>query len=203
MYDLSVYDAQFFSTNQWEGLRHAEWFGPLLVEVFHPKSLVDVGCGTGHFVHWCDANGIDALGLEGASCAILQGIGSHMLQVDLRKPFEYFGIARRFDLAISIEVAEHIEQEFAGTFVDTLVQLSDCVVLTAAPPGQGGFHHVNEQPWVYWRDLFRARGYAYDAVASAGLKDGIQRARVAGEHVATWFLPNVMCFRRRTECASA
>ncbi len=201
MYSLDVYDSAFFSTNQWEGLRHAEWFCPLLVEIFHPKSLVDIGCGTGHFLRWClDHHIRDVVGLEGSLSAHANALVGCIDIWDLRYPYKPM---RKYDLAISIEVAEHIEEEFAGTFVDTLVQLSDCVVLTAAPPGQGGFHHVNEQPWVYWRDLFRARGYAYDAVASAGLKDGIQRARVAGEHVASWFLPNIMCFRRRAECASA
>jgi len=33
------------------------------------------------------------------------------------------------------------------------------VLFSAAVPGQGGEHHVNEQPLEYWRRLFRRRGH--------------------------------------------
>src|SRR5579863_10369691 len=110
MYSLDVYDEQFFSTNQWEGLRHAEWFIPLLLKIFGPKSLIDVGCGTGHFVQKARELGIDAWGVEGARAAINDSLApTWVLPADLREPLKF----RRFDLAISIEVAEHIEAEFA------------------------------------------------------------------------------------------
>ncbi len=115
------------------------------------------------------------------------------MNLDLRT-FRYVG--EKYDLAISIEVAEHIEGEFAGVFVDTLTSLSDCVVLTAAPPGQGGIAHVNEQPWEYWRDLFRARGFRFSAARHALLVEGIKAAQASGHHVAAWFPANIMCFKR-------
>ncbi len=192
MYSLDVYDSHFYSNNQAEGLRHAEWFMPLLVKMFNPKSLVDVGCGTGHFGQWLCGSNIEYLGVEGSEWAYDNSIAP-LLKWDLREPFR---ISRKFDLAISIEVAEHIEGEYAGTFVDTLCALSDTIVVTAAPPGQGGTMHVNEKPYEYWCELFQERGFEYHILYARKLLDGIQSAIDQGYHVATWFGPNIMCFRK-------
>src|SRR5205814_1764959 len=45
------------------------------------------------------------------------------------------------------------------TFVDNLTRHGSLIVFSAAIPGQGGEHHVNEQPWEYWRVKFADRGY--------------------------------------------
>lgn len=55
----------------------------------------------------------------------------------------------RFDLAISVEVAEHLPKEAAETFIDNLVSLSDEVVFGAAYEHQGGVNHLNEQKHIY------------------------------------------------------
>jgi hypothetical protein len=65
----------------------------------------------------------------------------------------------RFDLAISLEVAEHLEASSATTFVKSLIDLSDVVIFGAAYTQQGGTNHVNEQPHTYWAQLFRNEGY--------------------------------------------
>ena len=66
-----------------------------------------------------------------------------------------------WDLAVSIEVAEHIPAEHVEAFLRWF-DGEDRVLLTAAPPGQGGNHHVNEQPQSYWVERFEARGLRYD-----------------------------------------
>jgi hypothetical protein len=75
---------------------------------------------------------------------------------DVGKPFS---AKRRFDLAMTLEVAEHLDASCASTFIDNVVALSDVIVFSAAIPGQGGNHHVNEQWPDYWKALFDARGY--------------------------------------------
>lgn len=199
MYPLSVYDEAFFVDNQREGLLHAQWFVPLLIDVFHPKSLIDVGCGTGHFVRWALDHGIGAWSLEGAEWAVEHSLTPlNVRHHDLRKPIEYDPRAHKFDLAISIEVAEHIEPEYAETFVETLCSLSDTIVLTAAVPGQGGEHHMNEQQPSYWWKLFLAKGFGMDretCLRRQDLRRGIKQAKRNGEHVAGWF-SNLQVYRR-------
>lgn len=184
MYSLDVYGEEFFRNVEDEGKKHAEWLVPLLVGVFHLRSLVDVGCGTGPLVKAAQDAGLDAWGLEGSAWAVEHSL-THISQIDLRYPFAIFG--KQFDLCVSLEVAEHLEREYAGTFVDTLTRLSDTVVLTAAVPGQGGLQHVNEQPREYWAGLFRARGFVPDATDVFYLRRGICAAQSTGHHVAGWF----------------
>lgn len=62
-------------------------------------------------------------------------------------------------MALSLEVAEHLPEASAGTFVETLVACADAIVFSAAIPNQGGTNHVNEQPPEYWAGLFALRGY--------------------------------------------
>lgn len=67
---------------------------------------------------------------------------------------------RRFDLAISTEVAEHLPREQAATFIANIAQASDFVLFSAAIPYQGGAGHVNEN-WVeYWVKMFQAHGFS-------------------------------------------
>lgn len=66
---------------------------------------------------------------------------------------------RKFDLAVCLEVAEHLSPAAAGNIVDTLTNASDVVWFSAAVPYQGGQNHINEQPLSYWVNLFEARGY--------------------------------------------
>ena len=50
------------------------------------------------------------------------------------------------DAVISIEVGEHIPKRFESTFVSNIVKSArKMIVLTWAPPGQGGEGHVNNQ----------------------------------------------------------
>lgn len=50
---------------------------------------------------------------------------------DLTKPLH---LNRRFDLALSLEVAEHLPKKSAEIFVDTLCKLSDTIIFSAAIP---------------------------------------------------------------------
>ena len=62
-------------------------------------------------------------------------------------------------MAISLEVAEHVDKKFSEVFVDNLVRHSDVVLFSAAIPFQGGFRHINEQWQSYWANLFEDRGF--------------------------------------------
>jgi SAM-dependent methyltransferase len=153
---------------------------------FRPGSVVDVGCGIGTWLAVAGELGIaDTVGVEGRWLdPELSRIPPERIRtVDLESPFD---LQRRFDLAISLEVGEHLSASAAAPFVESLVRHSDVVLFSAAIPLQGGDHHVNEQYPDYWRDLFH--GFGYSAV------DLIRPLVWGSKDVLVWLRQNVLLF---------
>jgi len=140
---------------------------PVLIEMFKPQSVIDIGCGVGNWLTMFEMNGItDVLGIDGTHLDLSNLLidSSKIKLFDLEKPFH---LDRRFDLAISLEVAEHLSQNAADDFIESLTKLSDIIIFSAAIPYQGGQNHINEQ-WVeYWIQKFEKKGYnCYDVFRS-------------------------------------
>jgi hypothetical protein len=68
-------------------------------------------------------------------------------------------VTDRFDLVISVEVAEHLDPTRGPGFVRDLCRAGDVVLFGAALPRQPGDGHINCRPHAYWVDLFRQQGY--------------------------------------------
>ncbi|HUK46557.1 MAG TPA: methyltransferase domain-containing protein [Terriglobales bacterium] len=156
------YDAKFYGelTSAQESAREVL---PIIFEIIKPQSVVDIGCGTGHWLAAARQLGVkEILGVDGRwvrkdQLAIsAENFLIHDLMIPLKLP-------RRFDLAVSLEVAEHLPQPAARNFVQNLCQAADLVLFSAAIPGQGGRRHLNEQWPAYWANLFGEFGYeCYD-----------------------------------------
>lgn len=162
----AVYDKQFFADQVRGSLTSASVIVPRILELHpDPKSVIDVGCGTGSWLRQYIESGIgDALGVDGylPDADQLLVPADRTMGCDLSQPLK---LGRRFDIAQCLEVAEHLPPAAAPGFVESLVGLSDLVVFGAAIPGQGGTHHVNEQWQSYWTALFARHGYvAVDAI---------------------------------------
>lgn len=119
-----------------------------------PGTVVDVGCGEG----WWGAQFQPMLvqGFDGGAAPDAQ---IPVTACDLTLPIP---TSERFDLAICLEVAEHLPELAAGHLVSELVRLAPLVLFSAAMPRQGGTGHVNCQPPAYWADLFAGHGYGCD-----------------------------------------
>lgn len=131
----------------------------LLFERFRPGSVLDVGCGIGSWLAVARELGIGEIqGVDGdwLDEKLSRVEPARIRKVDLEKGFD---LGRRFDLAISLEVAEHLSADAADSFVGCLARHADVILFSAAIPFQGGHHHVNEQFPEYWEQLFEARGY--------------------------------------------
>jgi hypothetical protein len=123
------------------------------------RSAVDVGCGQGVWLAVLRELGVeDVYGVDGAYVdrALLEIPQDRFHSHDLSQRLV---LGRTFDLAVSLEVAEHLAAEAADGFVDSLTQLAPVVLFSAAAPYQGGQHHVNEQWPAYWAGRFAERGY--------------------------------------------
>ncbi len=156
---MTRYDAPFYSEHGEIARRSASVVVPLLIKHLRPQSVVDVGCGSGAWLAVFREQGItDVLGIDGEwlDAELLQIPAHCFLRQDFTRPIE---IDRRFELVMSLEVAEHLPQESASAFVQSLVSLGDIILFSAAIPDQGGRHHVNEQWPGYWARLFDAHGY--------------------------------------------
>lgn len=168
--------------------RSAEVVVPILLQMVEANSVVDVGCGVGKWLKTFKENGVnDILGVDGPHldpAGFLPG-EDVLIRVDLEKPFR---LDRRFDLAVSIEVAEHISPENARGFVESLCLLSDTIVFSAAAPGQGGQNHLNEQPPSYWIEKFESFGFEFE--------DRIRPLIWDAGQVQTWYKQNMLFFRR-------
>ena len=128
-----------------------------IIDLTRPRTVVDVGCGTGSTLRQFIETGIAAVGVEASGAVIRVSDQPDLIERhDLRRQLD---LGRRFDLAWCFEVAEHIHPNYVETFVDNLCRHSDIIALSAAPPGQGGEGHFNQQPKSYWVAMFEKRGY--------------------------------------------
>jgi SAM-dependent methyltransferase len=187
------YSTEFFSRLHDGAARSAREIAPLVTSLVAPASVVDVGCGRGVWLSEFQRQGItDVFGVDGAwvDPETLVVPRDRFLSADLEQPLY---IPRQFDLAISLEVAEHLVPECADAFVDSLVRLAPAVLFSAAVPFQGGVGHVNEQWPEYWAALFDARGY----VPVDCIRPRISR----NADVEWWYSQNVLLFVRADHLA--
>jgi SAM-dependent methyltransferase len=132
---------------------------PLIMEYVRPRSVVDVGCGLGMWASVFLEHGIEnLLGIDNQTVPqdSLVIPRDRFMTHDLGRPLQ---LQARFDLVVSLEVAEHLPPSSAETFVETLTGLGPVVVFSAAIPLQRGRGHINEQWPAYWAELFERRGY--------------------------------------------
>lgn len=141
--------------------RAASVIVPLLFKHVHPRSVLDIGCGTGTWLKVFEQMGVtDFVGVDGdyVDRNLLQVSEENFTAHDLTQPLH---LKKEFDLVLSLEVAEHLPEGAAEIFVETLVSHSKTIVFSAAIPGQGGQNHLNEQWPAYWQKKFRKYGYEY------------------------------------------
>lgn len=163
---------------------------PVLMDCFKPKSVVDFGCGIGTFVKVFKENGVnDVLGIDG------EWVDKNKLQENISlEEFKTqhldvpFSLNKKFDLAISLEVGEHLAENKAEIFIENITNASDTVVFSASLPLQGGQNHLNEQWLPYWIEKFEKRGYKF--------YDFLRPVFWDSENVFWWYAQNMVVFSK-------
>lgn len=160
-----IYSDTFFDYIDQGARRSAQHMLGFLGPLLKPTSVLDLGSGRGVWLdEWSKIGVADVLAVDGdyVNRDQLAVPRDNFVAKDLTAPVD---TGRRFDLAQSLEVGEHLPTSASETLVDSLTSASDRVLFSAAVTGQGGEFHVNEQPLSFWQDLFKARGYtAYDCI---------------------------------------
>lgn len=176
----TVYDEKFFQTIDNGSRRSAEHVVPIVWPMLDkPQTVVDVGCGRGWWGAAFEALGCDVLGIDSGSGA--GRVLGHFESRDLARPFKLPASA---DLAVCLEVAEHLPPRRARGFVSDLCAISTTVLFSAAIPRQGGHGHVNEQWPMYWARLFEQHGYACSGALRWVIWDD--------ERVENWYRQNLL-----------
>ena len=156
---IAVYDDAFFDAQVEGSLRSARVIVPIVVKLLRPRSVIDIGCGRGAWLRAFEENGVEQVwGVDGhyVDRSKLLVHPTKFLQIDLRRPFR---IEERYDLALCLEVAEHLTSKTGRNLVRTLTGLAPIILFSAAIPGQGGNCHINEQWPSYWMSLFAEHAF--------------------------------------------
>ena len=180
------YTRKFFTWALDRTRSSAEAIVPLVVERVAPRSVVDFGCGAGVWLEAFARHGVpDVAGVDGPWVPRdeLHFPEERFVAARLDRPLE---LGRRFDLAVALEVAEHLPEQRANTFVRNIVEHARCVLFSAAVPYQGGTDHINEQWPDYWAERFGEHGYVPI--------DGIRPLIWSNPDVLPFYRQNVLMF---------
>lgn len=183
------YTGDFFDSIRAGSRSSAKVIAPLVLDLIRCRSVVDVGCGSGTWLRVFQELGVpDITGIDG------DYVDKDTLEIDANS-FHSMDLSdnpawnRTYDLALSLEVAEHLPESAAGRFVSFLTALAPVVLFSAAIPGQGGTNHLNEQWPEYWVSRFDAQGFTViDCIRSAVWTD---------PNVERWYAQNAFLFVRR------
>lgn len=176
------YTPEFYDVIADGSERSAKIAAPLIYETHQPRTVIDVGCGRGLWAREFAHLGAKVTGIDGAYVAqtVIDDFHPH----DLAAPIPT--TLGTFDLAISLEVAEHLPPSRAAGFVTDLCTLAQTVVFSAAIPFQTGTGHVNCQWPSYWAQLFAANGY--------GVTDELRWKLWTDQRVEVWYRQNILTF---------
>lgn len=157
----AVYDRAFYDAIRPGTQASAAVVVPMAMERIDPRRIIDIGCGEGWWAKAFADHGCEVVGVDGAHVAEGQILGERFVPHDIALPLPG-RFAGRFDLAICLEVAEHLPGSRAASFVTELCALAPAVLFSAAIPHQSGAGHVNLQWPSYWVALFADHGYDFD-----------------------------------------
>jgi len=183
------YGPAFFDEMDEPNLSSARVATPRVMEFVRPKSVVDIGCGRGLWLKAFTEQGIkDVAGYDGdyVERDKLAFPQEHFHSADLEKPIV---VGRTFELAVCLEVGEHLFDSAADTLVETLTRAAPVVLFSAAIPLQGGSRHINEQWPEYWEKKFATHGYVPI--------DALRRHLWGDSRVSFFYQQNVLFYVRK------
>ncbi|MBC7934606.1 MAG: methyltransferase domain-containing protein [Rhizobacter sp.] len=187
MQETKYYDDAFYAELNDGSYLSAKKILPVINELFKPASVVDIGCGVGYWVKvWKDDLQVnDVLGIEGTYMTqdLYELDKQYLMTADLKMPLT---LPKKYDLVMSMEVAEHIPEDHADIFIKNLVDAGDIILFSAAIKGQLGTYHINEQMPEYWAEKFKKHNYK--------VVDFIRPAIWNDTSIAYWYRQNTLLF---------
>jgi SAM-dependent methyltransferase len=189
---IGLYDDKFYAEHLYAESAYAD-LALVIRAALEPKSVCDFGCGNGFVIHYLKQGGIAVKGIEGSMQARRHAPAEVTEDIVIASVVEplCFG---KFDIVVSMEVAEHIPKSKANELVKNLAEhATNGIFFTAAAPGQWGDGHINCQPKSYWEALFVAHGWRVNENLQAKLLSGI-REKPRIDRLIPWVSKNLMIF---------
>lgn len=172
----------------WENLFLDEPFIRAALDLIAPRSVLDLGCGSGLYPLLYRHFGVeDVLGVDGLERDATVLDEATYRKADLQKPFD---AGRTFDLVVCLEVVEHLHPETTDVILDSIARHAGdhgTILFSMAEPGQPGNGHINCRRMSEVLDLWAARGWSPDVAQTLGLR------AVAS---MSWFRRNTLILRR-------
>ena len=191
---MPTYDRQFYEEIKESSRHSARTILPILMELTGPlSSVVDIGCGNGVWLSVFREFGTTrTLGLDGdhVDRSKLEINELDFIAADLNEPLPIEG---PFDLALTLEVVEHLPKERAESIVEELCSLAPIVLFSAAVPLQTGEGHINEEWQQVWAARFEEHGYH--------TLDPIRSRIWQNLSVSWWYQQNLLVFASNTTVA--
>jgi cyclopropane fatty-acyl-phospholipid synthase-like methyltransferase len=184
------YNDNFYDYHFQDSINSAQELIPLFLKYFKPKSVLDVGCGLGTWLSVFEEYNCEIFGIDGDNVDIKKLI----IHKNKFKPLDLnlsYNLNKKFDLVISLEVAEHILPENAEIFIDSICSHSDIVLFSAAIPGQEGTMHYNEQNNEYWEEKFNKNEYQ--------CIDFFRHKIWNNKEISWWYRQNILIFIKKSE----
>jgi len=184
-----IYDDDFFKDANELKLLSARKVAEIINSYFEFNSVFDIGCGIGIYIKILNEMGKDVIGCDLSSFAQQYSKDFTIFSADVTQPIY---LKKKYDIVICFEVAEHIMTKYSRQLVINCTYNSDTVLFTAAPVGQGGVGHINEQPYNFWINLFEKMNFIYKGELSEKIRDQMKK-----ENVVYWIANNFMCFSKK------
>ncbi len=188
---MSDYSLNYYKQINEEEGEQARRLADILIWKYDPQSVIDIGCATGLYLKPFLDLGIKVTGVDNAPHAISDKVLQIPRQAILLRDITKQSIKKRADLAICLEVLEHIPAQGAPAAITHLIETSDTIIFSAAQPGQGGEGHINCQPKEYWQGIFDAKGFKRDQIDELYLRIII----ASGYHMG-WLINNLMVLKK-------
>lgn len=184
----TVYGSDYYVDRDKEAtVADAEQFAKAVLNKYSPDNVLELGCGTGTLLYPYRERGINVHGVDLSETAReTSELSDSEFEIhDLTQPYSP---DRVYDIVLCVEVLEHIPEDAAETVVESICTAGDVAVVTAAPPGQGGTHHVNEQPDEYWIEKFTQHGMEHKKQKSTQIGEELELSEL------TWVQENILVF---------
>jgi len=191
---MQPYAADQSELNTNASMRSAREVVPFIINLIQPKQVIDIGCGLGAWLSVFQEYGVKKIiGVDGdyVNRKLLRIPVESFIPHNLEKPFK---VGQKFDLVLSLEVAEHLSPESSNTFIETLSNLGPAILFSAAIPYQPGESHINCQWPDYWADLFNQKGYV--------LFDCLRTKYWQNKNVNWWYAQNMLLFIKQSHLQS-